>query len=188
MRRINEIFNGKVMGELDAALKTFSETSEKNLSMQKNLFPTTAQLIKVIAQADESIRQMQNVTENFGKFSEDALNKNISLLQNHINNLAHLEQNFSAEIQKINNVALNVALDTKQYLNDFNTTSKESMQVIRDTIAHYKTDLNAETEKSLSKLHQLFETVAKNTDEQSDKAIQNQRIQARRHCAARCKD
>ena len=171
LKIINETFNREIMGELKTSLKTFADTSAQNVSVQNNLADMTARLAKVITQANESIRQMQTVTESFDKFSKDALDKNLALLKNHLDNLSRLEENFSAEIKKINGTAHNVALDTTQYLKDFNDTAESSMHVIRDTIARYKTDLNEETKSSLSNLHQLFETVAKNTDEQSDKAI-----------------
>lgn len=173
LKVINETFSREVMGELKASLKTFADTSAQNVSVQANLSNATAQLSAIITQTEESLNHMKTVTATFGKFSEEVLDKNAALLQNHLNNLRRLEENFSAEVKTINNVAHGVALDTTQYLKDFNTASAESMRVIRDTIARYKADLNKETEASLSKLHQLFETLANNTDAQSDKAIKN---------------
>ena len=170
---INRTFNREVLSELHASLKTFADASEKNVSVQNELYHETAKLSTMIEQAKKSVAQMQTVTENFGKFSNEVLNKNISLLQSHLDNLARLEENFAAEIKKINVVALSVAADTTQYLKNFNETSEASMRVIRDTIARYKIDLNKEIETSLSKLHQLFETVAAHTDKQSDKAIKS---------------
>lgn len=46
-----------------------------------------------------------------------------------------------------------------------------ALSATQSTISRYKTDLNEEITDSLSKLHQLFETVLENTDAQSDKAI-----------------
>ena len=171
LKIINETFNREVMGELRGSLKIFADSTEKNLSVQKNLANSTAQVAKIISQADESISHMQSIARNFGELRNEILNRNISLLQNHLESLTQIEKNFTAEAKRINGVALSVAVDTKQYLNDFNTASKDSMKIIRETIARYKTDLNTETESSLSKLHQLFESVTKNTDEQSGKAI-----------------
>ena len=162
LKIINETFNRKVMSELQTALKTFADTSEKNISVQKNLASTVEKLAKISAQADESISQMQNAMKNFGKFGDDALK-----------NLKQVTENFSAEIKKINSLSLGVARDTEEYLKNFNKASADSMKVIRDTIARYKTELDEETKSSLGKLHQLFETVAKNTDAQSGKAIKS---------------
>ena len=173
LKVINETFNREILDALQSSLKIFSDTSAANISVQQELYAATAQLSKVISQADESINQMKTVTENFGKFSEDALNKNLSLLRNHLGNIDSLAKIFAAEVKKINSVAQSVSLDTQHYLKDFNDTSAESMKVIRKTIASFKADLNKETGESLSNLHPLFETVAKNTDEQSGKAIQN---------------
>ncbi len=160
LKIINETFNREVMGELQTSLKTFADTSEKNVSVQNELYTATAELSKIISQADKSISQMQNAMENFGKFGEDALK-----------NLKQLTENFSAEVKKINSLSLGVARDTEEYLKNFNKASADSMKIIRETIARYKTDLDEETKSSLGKLHQLFETVAKNTDAQSGKAI-----------------
>ena len=101
------------------------------------------------------------------------MNKNISLLKSHLDNLARLEETFAAKVKNLNDIALSVAMDTRQYLKDFNETSEASMRVIRDTIASYKTDLRKETEESLSNLSRMFKTVAENTDKQSDKAIKS---------------
>ena len=173
LKVINQTFNREVLSELHTALKTFADASEKNVSVQNDLYHATAQLSTIVTQAEMSIAQMQTVTEKFGEFSDDILNKNISLLKSHLDNLARLEENFADKVKDINDVALSVAMDTRQYLKDFNDTSKDSMHVIRNTIAGYKNDLNKETETSLSKLHQLFETVAAHTDKQSDKAIKS---------------
>ncbi len=173
LKVINETFNREILDALQSSLKIFSDTSAANISVQQELYAATAQLSKVISQADESINQMKTLTENFGRFSEDALNKNLSVLRNHLGNIDALAKNFAAEVKKINSVAQSVSLDTQHYLKDFNDTSAESMKVIRKTIASFKTDLDKETEESLSNLHRLFVTVAKNTDEQSGKAIQN---------------
>lgn len=173
LKIINETFNREILDALQNSLQTFSDTSAKNVSVQQELYAATAQLSKVISQAEESINQMQTVTENFGKFSEDALNKNLSLLKNYLGTLDSFVKIFVAEVKKINSTAQSVSFDTTQYLKDFNTASAESMRIIRTTIASFKEDLNKETEKSLSTLHRLFESVAKNTDEQSDKAIKN---------------
>ena len=173
LKVINETFNREILGALQNSLQTFSDTSAKNVSVQQELYAATAQLSKVISQAEESINQLQTVTENFGKFSEDALKKNLSLLRNYLGTLDSFVKIFVAEVKKINSTAQSVSFDTTQYLKDFNAASTESMRIIRTTIASFKADLNKETEESLSNLHRLFETVAKNTDEQSGKAIQN---------------
>ncbi|MBR3498479.1 MAG: hypothetical protein IKO05_05740 [Selenomonadaceae bacterium] len=173
LKVINETFNREILGALQNSLQIFSDTSAANISVQQELYAATAQLSKVISQAEESINQMQTLTENFGRFSEDALNKNLSVLRNHPGNIDSLAKNFAAEVKKINSVAQSVSLDKQHYLKDFNDTSAKSMEVIRKTIASFKADLDKETKESLSTLHRLFETVAKNTDEQSGKAIQN---------------
>lgn len=173
LKVINETFNREILGALQNSLQIFSDTSAANVSIQQELYAATAQLSKVISQADESINQMQTVTENFGKFSEDALNKNLSLLRNYLGTLDSFVKIFAAEVKKINSVAQSVSLDTQHYLKDFNDTSAKSMEVIRKTIASFKADLDKETEESLSNLHRLFVTFAKNTDEQSGKAIKN---------------
>lgn len=173
LKVINQTFNREVMSELKSSLKTFTETSAQNISVQNELYNATARLAKVVNQADASIVHMKTITETFDNFSEEVLKNNTALLQSHLNTLKQLEENLVTNVKKINSVAFDVAADTTQYLKDFNETSASSMQIIRDTISRYKTDLDKETESSLSKLHQLFETVAKNTDEQSGKAIKN---------------
>ena len=173
LKVINETFNREILDALQSSLKIFSDTSAANISVQQQLYAATAQLSKVISQAEESINQMQTITENFGKFSEDALKKNLSLLRNYLSTLDSFVKIFVAEVKKINSTAQSVSFDTTHYLKDFNDTSAESMKIIRTTIASFKADLNKETEESLSMLHRLFESVAKNTDEQSDKAIKN---------------
>ena len=124
LKIINETFNREVMGELQTSLKTFAATTEKNISVQRNLSDSTAQISKIILQADESILRMQSVMKKFGKFSDDALN-----------HLEEVTENFSAEVKKINDVALGVAHDTEEYLKNFNTASADSMKVIRETIS-----------------------------------------------------
>ncbi len=173
LKVINQTFNREVLSELHTALKTFADASEKNVSVQNDLYHATAQLSTIVTQAEMSIAQMQTVTEKFGEFSDDILNKNISLLKSHLDNLARLEETFAAKVKNLNDIALSVAMDTRQYLKDFNETSEASMRVIRDTIASYKTDLRKETEESLSNLSRMFKTVAENTDKQSDKAIKS---------------
>ena len=142
------------------------------------------------------------MTDSFGKFSEKVLqtnnaalekyretvNKNLSALSDSLNELekAHhkkVEDNlqavdnaaekFQSEIKKLQDVTLTFTTDTSHYLRDFNQVSSNVMLEIRGAIEKFKTDFSAETKESLKNLNKIFETIGKNTDKQSDKAIKN---------------
>ena len=152
-------------------LKTFANTSEKNISIQQNLNESTAKLKDMVEQSRQSILEMQKITKSFGKFSEKALKENLAVLQNHADQLAKFEENFGTEIKKLNDTALTVTTDTTHYLRDFNTVSNDVMKEIRQALEAFKNDFEEESKKSVSGLNQLFETLAKKTDKQSEKAI-----------------
>lgn len=183
-------------------LKTFADTSKKNVAIQKNLNDAVEQLTGAVEQSKKSIQAMRDMTDNFGKFSEsvlkanddaiktygDTITENLITLSDSLDKLekAHHKQvednlqavdtaaeKFANDIKKLQNVALSFTTDTSHYLRDFRTVSDNVMLEIRGAIEKFKTDFSAETKKSVENLNKIFETIGKNTDKQSDKAIKN---------------
>ena len=183
-------------------LKTFADTSKKNVEIQKNLNDAVEQLTGAVEQSKKSVQEMRTMTDNFGKFSESVLKANDTALKNYgdtiTENLITLSdsfdklekvhhkqvednlkavntaaEKFADDIKKLQNVALSFTTDTSHYLRDFHTVSNNVMLEIRGAIEKFKTDFSAETKKSVENLNKIFETIGKNTDKQSDKAIKN---------------
>ena len=183
-------------------LKTFADTSKKNVAIQKNLNDAVEQLTGAVEQSKKSVQAMRDMTDNFGKFSEsvlkanddaiktygDTITENLITLSDSLDKLekAHHKQvednlqavdtaaeKFANDIKKLQNVALSFTTDTSHYLRDFRTVSDNVMLEIRGAIEKFKTDFSAETKKSVENLNKIFETIGKNTDKQSDKAIKN---------------
>ena len=183
-------------------LKTFADTSKKNVAIQKNLNDAVEQLTGAVEQSKKSVQEMRTMTDNFGKFSESVLKANDTALKNYgdtiTENLITLSdsfdklekvhhkqvednlkavntaaEKFADDIKKLQNVALSFTTDTSHYLRDFHTVSNNVMLEIRGAIEKFKTDFSAETKKSVENLNKIFETIGKNTDKQSDKAIKN---------------
>lgn len=198
LKVINETFNREVMGELKSSLKTFANTSEKNIAVQKNLSDAVIQLNRVVEQSKNSIQEMQTMTSNFRQFSDKVLQENekaFKKYQGQLKTLAdsldklekehnkQVEDNlkavdkmitdFGTDMKKLKDTTLTFTTDTAHYLREFNKVSDSAMKEIRDAIDKFKADFSSETKKSVENLHKMFEELAKNTDSQSDKAVKN---------------
>ncbi len=183
-------------------LATFADTSNKNVAVQKNLNDAVKQLAAAVEQSKNSVQTMRDMTDSFGKFSEKVLKANdkavkeyTKLVTDNLVNLsdsldklekAHHKQvednlqavdkaaeKFADDIKKFQNVALSFTTDTSHYLRDFRTVSDNVMLEIRGSIEKFKEDFSAETKESVKNLNKIFETIGKNTEKQSDKAIKN---------------
>ena len=64
LKVINQTFNREVLSELHTALKTFADASEKNVSVQNDLYHATAQLSTIVTQAEMSIAPSRKNSAN----------------------------------------------------------------------------------------------------------------------------
>ena len=176
-------------------LKTFADTSNKNVAIQKNLNDA-------VEQTKVSVQTMQNITDNFGEFSKNILKANDDALkaygstitenfatisdsmeklekshhkqvENNLQAVNAAVQKFADDIKQLQNVALTFTTDTSHYLRDFRTVSDNVMLEIRGVLEKFNSDFSTETKKSVENLDKIFKEIGKNTDKQSDKAIKN---------------
>lgn len=134
LKAINATFNAETLDKLHGALASFAATSVKNVSVQQKLSAATNDLATIVERTDKALKSID------------------SSLKNHLDDISTLAENFKTEVVEINKIAERVTLYTKQYLDDFNATSAESMRIIGETIDKFKVDLNKETAKSIQTL------------------------------------
>lgn len=134
LKAINATFNADTLDKLQGALASFATTSVKNVSVQQKLSVATNDLATIVERTDKALKSID------------------SSLKNHLDDISTLAEKFKAEVVEVNKIAERVALDTKQYLDDFNATSAESMHIIGETIDKFKVNLNNETVKSIQTL------------------------------------
>jgi len=154
-------------------LKSFGDSTNKNIAVQKELRDAVIQLGEVVVQSKVAVEQMQTMTNNFEQFSDKVLMKNQSALQNHLETVDKTVDAFGKDVKKLQDKALTFTTDTETYLRDFRKVSGDVMKEIREALEAFKRDFSSETKKSVENLNKLLAETAKNTDSQSQKAIQN---------------
>ena len=183
LKHINKVFTDftqtisvaveKQIATLMNNLKSFGDSTNKNVAVQKELRDAVIQLGEVVVQSKVAVEQMQTITNNFEQFSDKVLMKNQSALQNHLETVDKTVDAFGKEVKKLQDKALTFTTDTETYLRDFRKVSGDVMKEIREALEAFKRDFSSETKKSVENLNKLLAETAKNTDSQSQKAIQN---------------
>ena len=183
LKHINKVFTDftqtisvaveKQIATLMNNLKSFGDSTNKNVAVQKELRDAVIQLGEVVVQSKVAVEQMQTITNNFEQFSEKVLTANETALQNHLETVDKTVDAFGKEVKKLQDKALTFTTDTETYLRDFRKVSGDVMKEIREALEAFKRDFSSETKKSVENLNKLLAETAKNTDSQSQKAIQN---------------
>lgn len=175
-------FTDKVAGKVDTHiaamtqnLETFTETSQKNISVQQSLLDATAALAETAEQTQEIVAGFKSFSADILQTNDAALKEYHSMIETELTSMAgsleKAERQFAASIKKLNDDALTATTNSANYLRQFDNASQDVLKKIRETLEKFNADFSAETTKSLGKLDKLFETVAKNTDAKSGKAI-----------------
>lgn len=183
LKNINKVFTDfiqtisvaveKQIATLTKNLKVFGDSTNKNVAVQKELRDTVIQLGEVVSQSKGAVEHMQEITSNFEQFSDRVLTANQSALQNHLETVDKTVDSFGKDVKKLQDKALTFTTDTETYLRDFRKVSGDVMKEIREAFEAFKRDFSFETKKSVENLNKLLAETAKNTDSQSQKAIQN---------------
>ena len=183
LKHINKVFTDftqtisvaveKQIATLTKNLKSFGDSTNKNVAVQKELCDAVIQLGEVVKQSKAAIEQMQTMTNNFEQFSDKILKSNQSVLEKHLVIVDKTVEDFGKDVKKLQDKALTFTTDTSDYLRNFNTVSKDVMKGIREALEAFKNDFSSETKKSVDNLSKLLAVTAKNTDVQSQKAVQN---------------
>ena len=154
-------------------IKSFDDSTSKNVAVQKKLRDAVIQLGEVVKQSETAVEQMQTMTNEFEQFSEKVLTANEATLQNHLFTVGKTVDDFGKYVKKLQDKALSFTTDTETYLRDFRKVSLDVMKEISEALEAFKREFSSETKKSLENLNKLLAETAKNTDSQSQKAIQN---------------
>lgn len=154
------------LATIDSNIKSFTATSEANISIQANLAETTEDLANMVETAHNNVVAMQAVADKFNDFTNDVVSE--------INtSMEKLVGEFDGHMKDLNSTALTTINDTNHYLHDFQNVSKDTMREVREALEAFRTDFKTGTDEEMAQLREVFKQLAKNTDKQQDKAIKS---------------
>ena len=122
-------------------LKTFASTTEKNISVQKNLNDAAAKL-------NESVAQTQKIVAGFESFSAEVLAQN----KDNLKEIQQVSKKLADEIKQFNGTIFDAATNAGNYVNQFNTTAKDVTTKVRNTLEQFDADTKGALENEMKTL------------------------------------
>ena len=180
---------------LSESIKNFTETSARNVEIQRELMNTSQQLSDSVKATEAVVDNLKTIYADLASSQQEILENIESSFREHQSQMLSTTQQSAAEFRKViaqnqsavessmqsvrsgmselNKAAFKTSVDISDKIKHFNETIDDVLNKISKALDHFNTDFRDELTEAMKQLKVSFETLAKVTGEQQNKALDN---------------